>query len=229
MKKSSILMMIVAVATTAAVIRPVMAEDVLAKTEDAGQESPGNPTPGSTETSAQKGSGEEVVGNASDSAKMSQGLYSELTPEERQEMIDDMKKQPEDKKCEMVKANVASRAQYYSANTYKIINQYEGAVASVENAIARLQQLGVDTKNVEQKLLQVKVMVQEMNQIHTQLQNSLQQASDVACDEDGGQLKQSASLAQTEVKNMRQQALKIHNYLGNELKMALQELKLELV
>jgi hypothetical protein len=149
----------------------------------------------------------------------------DLTPEERQERITELKNAAKAQRCEVIEENVSRRIDYYQNSQTDHVSRYQGIVLGLTKSSERLTALGYDTTELVLKIEMLQTQINEMNLIHNELIAALQSVNVAQCGEEEEDPSAKGQLARTTVQELRAKALAIKDYIRNEIIPTIQALR----
>lgn len=149
----------------------------------------------------------------------------DLSPDERQERISELRSAAKAERCEVIEENINRRLDYYQNSQTDHVRRYQGILVGLNKAAERLSLLGYDTTDLESKIEQLQVQINEMNVMHNDLIAALQSVKTAQCSDEETDPNTKGMLAKTTVQEIRAKALSIKEYIRNEIIPTLQALK----
>lgn len=148
-----------------------------------------------------------------------------VSPTTRREQIQQNVQERVANRCERVTERINNRIGQYDENKQKHINRYEALSDKVTALVARLDEKGYDTAKIKTDLQTLDGMIREFAGTYTSFINKLKDAKTYACGNSEGQFREAVEEALELLRDSRQQAKDIADFLKTTIKQDLQDLR----
>jgi len=149
--------------------------------------------------------------------------------EERMEERQENRKEKMQQNCETIRERVRARVMQFEDNKGVHVENYNNVVAKLEEIMTSLSDKGYDTSELSAAVETWKGMIQEYAVAYTGFINSLDNSSNYACGESGGEYKGMLTQAKEQHKNALELRIKARDYYAHEIREAIKNLRLQAV
>lgn len=146
-----------------------------------------------------------------------QSNFQENAQERRQGFLDT--------RCENVTARIQNRIRQYDENKDRHIDNYNKIKDRLSETANSLEDKGYDVSELRNDLQTLDSMIKEFGQNYTAFVNTLNESESLACGESEGAFKGKVEESRGQLRNSREQAKEIRDYIQNVIRPDLVDLR----
>lgn len=153
----------------------------------------------------------------------------DMKVDERKAAIDALKKQKFEDRCLNIQKNIDNRKNFYQNSYTKAISRYQGIVKGLNNMVARLDKVGVETTSIKAMIVNLENLVAQLNAKHDTMVANMVQTRALACDtEKQKEYRVSVQNTMNSLKEERQQIMDMRKYIQEQIVVELRKIKTDL-
>lgn len=128
-------------------------------------------------------------------------------------------------RCTAIEQRVDERVNHYDQSYQNQVERYKTLVINIGKAVTRLKELGVDVSKLEADLKTANDMLLAWNQTRTQFVAAMQTSRTLVCGSSDGAFRAQIEASLKLLKQMREQAVALHQFMLQTVKADIQALK----
>jgi DNA repair exonuclease SbcCD ATPase subunit len=148
---------------------------------------------------------------------------------ERQERLDALKSLNSEERCSQIETNIDRLISNYESKHETQVEKYESLSARIGELMKKLEKRGYDTSSVTELLSTLEDKVNEFSSLRNDLQSKLREAKTLVCLESDGKYSEAVVESNQILKDMRTKGKEISDFVKNNIKPAVKELKAQTI
>jgi len=146
---------------------------------------------------------------------------------ERKTAVEDAKDKAVAAKCSEVEKRVDTLINTSNTVHQKQVQRYTQIKANLVNAMQRLNDLGIDTSELESKLETLGTMILDYNDLESQFEDALNTSTTLVCGNSEGEYKNAIQQSKDLIQELKDKSKEIAQYWRDEIKPILEQYKEE--